>query len=75
MSLERWIRGGRLLVTAIVTSFFTLLSLGFTWLCFITGSHGGIGLGLLISSILALYTFVASLVLFWKGREEGVFEY
>lgn len=74
MTLAEWVRGGRLLVTIVVALFFALLSLGFAWLCFITNLHGGIGLGLLVASLCALYGFIASVVLLAKGKEEGIFK-
>ena len=74
MNLAEWVRGGRLLVTIVVALFFTLISLGFTWLCFITNIYEGIGLGLLVASLCSLYSFIASIVLFAKGKEEGVFK-
>jgi len=72
MTLAEWVRGGRLLVTIIVVLFFALLSLGFAWLCFITNVYEGIGLGLLIASLCTLYGFIASIVMFVKGKEEGI---
>ena len=74
MSLAEWVRGGRLLVTIVVALFFDLIFLGFTWLCFITNVYEGIGLGLTISSLCSLYSFIASVVLFAKGKEEGIFK-
>ena len=74
MSLAEWVRGGRLVVTMIVAGFFDLISLGFTWLCFITNVYEGIGLGLTVSSLCSLYSFIASVVLFAKGKEEGIFK-
>jgi len=73
MSLAEWVRGGRLLVTIVVALFFDLIFLGFTWLCFITDVYEGIGLGLTISSLCTLYSFIASVLLFAKGKEEGIF--
>ncbi|RLI86561.1 MAG: hypothetical protein DRP01_03915 [Archaeoglobales archaeon] len=74
MKLAEWIKGGRLLVTIIVVGFFELLSLGFTWLCFIRDIWEGIALGLLFSSLFSLYIWIASIVLFVKGKEIGVFK-
>jgi len=74
MNLAEWVRGGRLLVTIIVVGFFELLSLGFTWFFFIRDIWEGIALGLLVSSVLSIYVLIASIVLFWKGKEEGIFK-
>jgi len=76
MSIEKWIAGGTLLITVIIASFFALLFTGFAWICFAIGGYfqQGIGLALLIVSLLEIWTLVASIVLFVKGKEVGIFE-
>ena len=76
MSVEKWIAGGTLLITVIIATFFALLFTGFAWLCYIIGGWWiqGIGLALLIVGILEIWSLVASIVLFVKGKEVGIFE-
>jgi len=76
MSIEKWIAGGTLLITVIIATFFALLFTGFALVCFAVGGYfiQGIGLALLIIGILEIWSLVASIVLFVKGKEVGIFE-
>jgi len=71
-----WIEGGRLLVTIIVATFFTVLFTAFAWLCYIAGGWylQNIAFPLIFIGLFSLYSFIASLVLFIKGKEVGYFE-
>jgi len=76
MDVKKWIAGGTLLITVIIASFFALLFTGFAWICFTVGGYfqQGIGLALLIVGILEIWSLVASIVLFVKGKEVGIFK-
>jgi len=74
MNLAEWVRGGRLVVTIVIASLFDVLFLGCAWLFAIWNIYEGICLSLLMSSLLSLYTFIASVILFGKGKEEGIFK-
>ena len=72
--LAEWIRGGRLVVSIVVSAFFNIMCLGFAWFFAVRNIYEGICLSLLISSLLSLYIWFASLVLLIKGKEEGIFK-